>query len=280
MASVILNSTAKSSNLANGAQLQINYSTSYNATTNKTTLTVDSVLIKNTSITLQMKIHGQLVCNGLVIVDWENANTQLTDEEWVTVTSGTRYSIELEHSATGALTLTFAPKTKDTTYPNYGGVSDGVYIGGNLGSNYYFKFGESATATADASQSRRYSLTINAGEGSSITVTRTSSLSSDVATGKLSNGADIYYGDVLTIVCSALSGYEIATATLNGGALNSPHTVVSNVVIVTTAEQLCVAFIDNGTALEEYDAFIENGVQFHVYDAYRDNGTGWDILGA
>ena len=224
MATVILNTTNKSGNLANGAQLQVNYSTSYNAETNKTTLKVDSLAIKNTSITLQMRIHGQLACNGQVIVDWENDSIQLTDEKWVTITSGSRYSIELPNGETGALTLTFAPKTKDTTYPNAGGTSDGIYI---AGSPYYFKFGESETVTADASQTRMYSLSIQAGTGSAITVTRSGSA--------LANGSAIYHGDVLTVSFAALTGYKLTSATVNGTSNSGGSITVSGDVTVVAA---------------------------------------------
>jgi hypothetical protein len=90
-----------------------------------------------------------------------------------------------------------------------------------------------STLTAEVAQT--YSLTISAGSGSSITVNRTSS--SVGATGAISNGATLYYGDKLTISFSASTGYNLGTHTVNGSTFTSggSHTVSGNVSVVSTA---------------------------------------------
>lgn len=54
-----------------------------------------------------------------------------------------------------------------------------------------------------------YTANWNTGTGYTITVKRTSSPNQGAATGTLSNGATVYYGDVLTVTYSAASNYEL-----------------------------------------------------------------------
>lgn len=84
----------------------------------------------------------------------------------------------------------------------------------------------------------KYTLTISAGSGSSITVNRTSS--GYGATGNLSNNAAIYAGDKLKITFTPNSGYAISTHTVNGSAFTSgnTHTVAGNVAVAATAYAL------------------------------------------
>lgn len=124
-----------------------------------------------------------------------------------------------------------------------------------------------------------YKLTISAGTGSTIAVSRTSSPAS--STGTLSNGATIYDGDVLMITFIANSGYEIETHTVNGTSFASggTHTVAADVAIVATAKALGLVYIDNGTTLEAYMIYIDNGSSWDQYVPYIDNGSGWDMCG-
>lgn len=83
-----------------------------------------------------------------------------------------------------------------------------------------------------------YSLSINAGANTSVTVSRTSSPNQGASTGTLSSGSVVYYGDVLTISYSVSSGYKISTSTVNGTTFTSGQsfTVTSAISVVTTAE--------------------------------------------
>lgn len=124
-----------------------------------------------------------------------------------------------------------------------------------------------------------FALSISAGTGSTITVNRTSSPSG--STGTLSNGATIYTGDVLKISFAAVSGYEIATHTVNGASFASggTHTVAANVKIIATAKALGLVYIDNGTTVEAYMVYIDNGSSWDQYAPHIDNGSGWDVYG-
>lgn len=82
-----------------------------------------------------------------------------------------------------------------------------------------------------------YSLSISAGTGSGITVNRKSSPLQGAQTGVLSNGAAIYYSDVLIVSFSASTGYNLGSHTVNGSAFTSggSHTVTGNVSVASTA---------------------------------------------
>lgn len=83
-----------------------------------------------------------------------------------------------------------------------------------------------------------YSLTVNAGKGSTITVDRTSSSAGQ--TGQLSSGAYLYYGDKLKITFAANANYRLLTTTVNNASFISgnSHTVSDNVSISSTAQVL------------------------------------------
>ena len=76
---------------------------------------------------------------------------------------------------------------------------------------------------------KTYTLSISAGTGSTITVTRSGT--------ELANGATITHGDVLTIVFAAKSGYAIDTHTVNGSSFTNgnTHTVSGAVTVAATA---------------------------------------------
>lgn len=120
-----------------------------------------------------------------------------------------------------------------------------------------------------------YTLSLSAGEGTSISVSRTSSPSG--STGALSNGATLYTGDVLKIITSVSAGYEITKQTVNGSAFSSgvSYNVSSNVTIVTVAGVLGIIYIDTGSALEKFLIYIDNGSSWDQYVPYVDNGSGW-----
>lgn len=91
----------------------------------------------------------------------------------------------------------------------------------------------------ECSGTSKFGLSISAGTGSSITVNRTSS-AVGLATGNLSNGAEIYKDDKLKITFTPSANYAIKTRTVNGSAFTSgnTHTVSGNVSVVATAQVL------------------------------------------
>ena len=125
-----------------------------------------------------------------------------------------------------------------------------------------------------------YSLSINAGTGSTITVNRTSSPLKGAATGNITSSDPIYYNDSLTITFVALPGYELVTTTVNGSDFTSgnSHTVTSEVAVATTTKQLGLVYIDNGSGFDAYLIYIDNGSSWEQYAPYLDNGSDWDLL--
>lgn len=90
---------------------------------------------------------------------------------------------------------------------------------------------------------KRFILTKNSSTGVTITVKRTSSPNQRATTGTISTGNTIYYGDVITITCTASSGYTNPKLYVNTGSGNvlrtSPYsfTVTENVTFYGTATQ-------------------------------------------
>lgn len=137
----------------------------------------------------------------------------------------------------------------------------------------------STTMTLTKISVASYTLSISKGTGTIITVNRTSSPKGGGETGNLSNGAKVYYSDVLKITFGAESGYEIDTHTVNGTAFTSEsnHTVTSNVTVIATAKMLGAVYIDNGTTVEKYLVFIDTGTGWLQYVPYIDDGSKWQM---
>ena len=84
---------------------------------------------------------------------------------------------------------------------------------------------------------KSYTLTISNDINSMITVTRTSSPNQHAQLSSLSTGSTIYYGDTLTITCSAINGYSIETSTINGQSFTDTTTITitSDITINVTS---------------------------------------------
>ena len=120
----------------------------------------------------------------------------------------------------------------------YGGAaatygSTAIYSGGT------FTVAGSVTVTSSAAL-QSYTLSISAGAGSGVTVSRTSSPIGGGTTGTLAPGAALYYNDVLRITAAASAGYSIAGLKVNGSpfASGSSHTVTGAVSVIATAAVL------------------------------------------
>ena len=81
-----------------------------------------------------------------------------------------------------------------------------------------------------------FSLTIQAGANSTVTVNRTSSPNQHASTGNITSGGIVYYGDTLTITATPASGYKLTKFTINGTEYaNSETSAVSQTITVTSA---------------------------------------------
>ena len=165
------------------------------------------------------------------------------------------------------------------------GVSEGYNLGSHTVNNSTFTSGGTHTVTGavavrSTATVKSFKLTITRGEGTTVTVTRTDSPKGGASTGELSDGATLYYSDVLVLTFAAADGFEKPRATINGTAKDSgsSHTVTGAVTVVTAAEkktpESCV-FI-GGVA---YDVYVGDGEAWIPYDVYVGNGTSWDLCG-
>lgn len=86
-----------------------------------------------------------------------------------------------------------------------------------------------------------FSLTIQAGANSNVTVNRTSSPNQHASTGNITSGGIVYYGDTLTITATPASGYKLVSFTINGTEYASGETsAVSQTVTVTGAVSVVI----------------------------------------
>lgn len=152
------------------------------------------------------------------------------------------YTLSISHDANSAVQV----KRGSTTLSSgatitYGDVltitfnaNSGYAVDAHTVNESTFTSGNTHTVTGDVavsvtSKKTVFTLTINKGANTNLTVKRGSTT--------LSNGAQLTYGDVLTVTYSATGDYSILKATLNNVSIanNSSHTVTSDVTVVTQA---------------------------------------------
>lgn len=145
--------------------------------------------------------------------------------------------------------------------------------------------GDSYTVTADVSVSATatvlsYLLSISQGQGTTVMVKRTSSPKQGASTGSLSDGATVYYSDVLDITITAKDGYKLSSATVNGSAFYSgnSHTVTGAVNVAAVA-LLYAYLIGSGSIQRKYVAQIKRGGVEKTYVGYIKQGGGWNPCG-
>lgn len=86
-----------------------------------------------------------------------------------------------------------------------------------------------------------FSLTIQAGANSIVTVNRTSSPNQHASTGNITSGGIVYYGDTLTITATPASGYKLVSFTINGTEYASGETsAVSQTITVTSTVSIVI----------------------------------------
>ena len=86
-----------------------------------------------------------------------------------------------------------------------------------------------------------FSLTVQAGANSTVTVNRTSSPNQHASTGNITSGGIVYYGDTLTITATPASGYKLIKFTINGTEYaNSETSAVSQTITVTSAVSVVI----------------------------------------
>lgn len=157
---------------------------------------------------------------------------------WDTAANDTGTNFESSHKKDGIKTISRDTSGRGSVVLNvteYGvPASYGWLFRCSLGSYLYL----TSAVTLTVVTNETYSLSISAGTGSQIIVNRT--LSSMGATGNLSNGAELFYGDVLKISFAPSANYSITTHTVNGTSFTSGNSyeVSGNVSVSATATPL------------------------------------------
>ena len=223
-------------------------SASYNSSTYAWTISVSNGAVKllpNTTYYLwlfpnhssnnyYLTINNSWATTMSVILDGTYKSYTLTFSQGtgtsLTVTkSGTTLSSGSTVYTGDVITVSYSALT------GYGSATCSVSSVGTVSSGGTFTVSTNHIITTSATV-LSYSLSINAGTGSTITVNRTSSPLQGAAAGNLSNGTTIYYNDVLEITFSAKTGYNIATTKVNGNSFSGGrYTVTGAVSVVSTA---------------------------------------------
>lgn len=122
------------------------------------------------------------------------------------------------------------------------GVTTGCVLTTHTVNGIAFTSGNSHTVTAavsvvSAATVNSYALSMSSSGRITLTVNRTSSPLQGAAQGYLSNGATIYYGDVLSVAFEVSTGSTLSVHTIDGVNFNSgyAHTVTAAVAVVVSA---------------------------------------------
>ena len=201
--------------------ITINYTTSYNSSTNETTVTFGNV---NWAY-FGKSGWGTSAASTITVTAADNTS------------SAGSVSASISSSTNGGVkTFTAAPNPTSVTVKHNGAagtksvnisISSSIFVnptGG--GSQQYTIKGDSTTTAVSATT---YALTISQGSNTSITVKRGSST--------LSNGAILLAGDSLVITFGTSTGYTLTTHTVNGNTFTSGNTysVSGNVTVKSAA---------------------------------------------
>lgn len=223
---------------SNTFSLRVNWSEEYDASTNKSRVTVTSVEFKSTSwYGFTYYPDGIIKINGTPVITMRSGSGEYrcitpAPNVWSPITDANKVaatgSVDVVHNADG---------TKNIE----------IEVAGNRYSKCFFYetrgngdsgWGCIGSKTITLTTIPTYTLSISEGVGSSIVVSRTASGYAE--SGDIHPGARLYYGDKLKITFSAGPKYKLLTTTVNGASFTSgnTHTVVENVDIVTVAQIL------------------------------------------
>lgn len=142
-------------------------------------------------------------------------------------------------------------------------------VNGSAFAGGQYVVGASNVAVAASATRLSYTLTIDADANSLVTVTRGGSA--------LQSGDTIYYGDALTVTAAARSGYEVASAEINGTAFSGTKSVsvTGAVVVVVTSSALGFAYLHHNGAFIPYLIYVWLGGAWQRYRAYVWKNGAW-----
>ena len=224
--------------------IQFRMTETYDAATRKSTLVFSDFQIKavdpKANVTSYVGGTITVTVNGTAYTIFSATASAGTYK----VTANGSYNTVLVNSTGAAWSYTLSGLSRDAA----GKLSAAVAWDGITLNNYYSGFGiaiSGAETVTLTTISASYALSISAGTGSAITVSRTSSPNQGASTGALSHGAVIYYGDVLKIVFSAADGYIDAKCTANGANISSGNTIT----VKGAVKVICTATPAGGSAM-------------------------------
>ena len=220
--------------------IKVYWTHTYTDGASTSTFTINKITVKSTvNAGYNWYMDGIITLNGTTIA---SSTISVTSYWWIIGAKNTEYEMKNTHPTTGT---TF---TKSITLNHDSNGNATVTIGLEGKTYSYFRLYRSSNS-ADNSQMatsgqfaektfnipQKYTLTINAGTGSTVTVNR---ISSNVdATGVMDDGDNIWGGDILTISFGAKTGYTLSVHTVNGSTFTSGNsiTVAGDVTIRATA---------------------------------------------
>lgn len=208
-------------NNGRGAAVTFTYTASFNAAANQTTITITNYksVFNSGGVSATCSLTGTLTVKAA-------DNT------------GSAGTLDVSQSKYGNSPTVSTDVSKTITVSHGTGTNKQIILAfsGDINANYYHTYPDESTTVTVASATAR-TLSISAGEGTGITVNRTSS--PWAATGVLTGGT-VYDGDVLTISFSVSTGYNLSTHTVNGNSFVSgnTHPVSGNVAVVAEATRI------------------------------------------
>lgn len=204
------------------ATVTVNYTTSYNASTNQTTVALGDVSWAyfgragwgtSASSTITITAADNTSSTGSTSATTPANSSTHGGVKTFTGTPTSSPIVVTHASGAGIKSIQISVASKVFVNPTSGGNTQ-VWISGN----------DSTTVTSATT----YSLTISQGSNTTITVKRNGST--------LSNGAILMTGDSLTISISANTGYTLTTRTVNGNTFaDGTYTVSGNVTVKSAA---------------------------------------------
>lgn len=203
----------------------------------------------------------------------------------LTLSAGTGSTISVSRTsspkggaATGALSNGATIYYSDVLKISFS-ASTGYDLGTHTVNGSTFTSGNSHTVTAAVTVKatatlKTFTLSITAGKNGTVTVNRTKAAGG--STGALSNGAKLYYGDVLKITLAPSSGYKVKSATLNGSAIetDASHTVKGAVTVAVTFDlKAGVVYVDTGKEIIPCYIYVDTGTTMQLVTPYVDTGS-------
>lgn len=227
---------------SSGFTVRVNWSETYNAETNTSVVTIDSVQFKSkTWYGHTYYPDGVIKVNGVTVLKMNAGSGDHNCRANKTNTWNNLYKSG-GILATGSATV---------LHDEDGSKKITIEVAGHEYAKFYFftaggpedqKGGApwSCLGSKEVSLTTipTYTLGVQAETGSTISVNRT--YSGYANTGVITNGARLYYNDMLKITFTASDNYMVVTHTVNGATFTSgnTHTVSSDVNIIATAQVL------------------------------------------